>query len=130
MDTKTLTAGQEVAIISNFNSRFATVKKVTPSGQVVVGWTLGTEKREARFDKDGREIGTHTSRWNRDYLRADVDAVRAEIDAKKRAVHAARVLNEIKPPDARPTYGKDSMIEIVQKLEQQIALARAAVEAM
>lgn len=132
-----LKAGDEVAIIPGYSRELKytfhdyRVKKVTPSGQVVVSFKdYRGEAGEKRFDSDGYEMGSSASKYHRDRIEADVEMAREHMAYKQRQQNAAVALAACKEFEVRVTYTKESLQGIVAELEAKLATAKALVEAI
>ncbi len=130
MNTKELIIGQEVAITSG-GSRMETyfgyrVKRVTPTGQVTV--VRPSDGYERRFDASGFEMGTH-SRYGRDQITTHIEAERELQRSRTAAVAAANAINAI-GVHVQHRWGKESLQNTINELEQKLAAAKALVEAI
>jgi hypothetical protein len=128
-----LKVGQEVAARDGYSHKarfFGVVKKVTATGQSIVEFKMGEEIRQRRFNKYGKEIAVLTS--YPDYLVADAAAERVVMANEERRIIAAKAINAIYEGRSlvRHTWSKDDLRTTVQGLEEQIAAARVAVEAI
>jgi hypothetical protein len=134
MNTKQIKVGQEVAIRSGYGDgeyRFGLlVRKVTPTGQVVVG-AAGDEK-EFRFGPDGREMGKGFQSVYTATLEPDVAKARAETARKERLRAAREAVHAIKAdPGSNSRYwDKVALCRELEQLEKLVAMARKAVEAI
>jgi hypothetical protein len=114
--------GNEVAI----NSRtfgyyvFGKITKVSPSGQITVTTDAGTEKR---FAANGNGFG------HGGWLEFDVAAARRH-NAERDALVQVRALNEPSLLPVSRYATKQELLAHVQKYEEMVAKARAAVEAI
>ena len=128
MNTKSLTVGQEVAIL-DYNTWFFgyRVTKVTPSGQVIVKRD-GSDAYERRFDKRGYEMGG--SKFRPASLSADVDTIRNSEDKLKRANKAATAIMAVKVDRCLGTYSVEGMNEQLVQLQKLLDEAKAAVAAI
>ncbi len=127
---KQIAVGQAVAVQSGYgysNSFGWTVAKVTPKGQVVL--KRDSDGYEMRFDADGYEMSKHAGRYHRARLITDIDAAKESNRREQAQRDAAAAINAVRG-EARSTYGKESMLEIVAQLEAAVAAARAAVDAI
>ena len=131
--TTTLTVGQEVGIRSGGYRAVQfgyTVTKITKTGQVTVSIPTqdgGVHLR--RFDADGKEMGTGLSRWHRAELVTDLDAAREQERQHKARVDAARAIEAVRA-ECGTGYSKESMQQLITKLEAKLAAAKAAVDAI
>jgi hypothetical protein len=134
MNTKQVKVGQEVAIRSGYGDGEiafgAIVKRVTPSGQVVVQFP--SSDRERRFGADGYEMDKHGSSYHRARLLTDVAEARAETARKERLRAAREAVHAIKAdPGSNSRYwDKKDLCRELEQLEQLVAMARKAVEAI
>jgi hypothetical protein len=123
------TVGQEVAIQGSYsydNYRFGyVVAKVTPSGQVVVRRTA--DGHEQRFDKNGYEMDSLSSKYHRDQLVVDVDAARAHLSNVNAKRTAAAAINAVRG-DAGRYNDKESLLKQLATLAELLEVARLAVE--
>ncbi len=152
IDIKSLVVGQEVYMFSGVYMNTGKVVKVTPSGVDVQ-----TDRELVRFDKDGNETDVgrrdrlgfgpspeskfHTvlwqfapefAPWQLDDIPFAERTASLEQEARKweafNKVRAVRI--DDKAVDPYYTVGKEQMQELVRRLEQQLAAAKAAVQAM
>lgn len=126
--------GQEVAVIpwSNHGIRYQfgyTVKKVTPSGQIVVSWNINGEEREKRFDANGDEMGA-SSKWTRARLEPNAQKARDYMAEQTRRAKAVDAILAVRVSDCRSGYSKDGMQKLIVELEEKLAAAKSAVEAI
>lgn len=101
------------------------VSKVTPTGLVTIKRT--SDGYERKFDKDGREMGTYSSKYNRDVVRFDVEELKAYVAKVHRAQNAAEAIRSVCVKESRGTYGKESLLAQIAELEEKLSAARAAV---
>ena len=125
-----ITIGQEAAVchMGSWAHHYYfgyVVAKVTPTGQVTI--KRNCDGYERKFDKNGREMGTSMSKWNRDTVCFNVEELRQSEQAKKRAERAAEAIKNVCVIDSRGTYGKEALLEQIAELEEKLAAARAAV---
>lgn len=145
----TVTVGQEVALEDNGTGRYParytfnwTVTRVTPSGRFEV-WngqpapTTGYDYTRRYFNNQGYELQDGFNGKIKNYpLRActNVAELRARVAAKERIYAATALVNKIYATDNRihePAYQtKGSLLTHLSLLEEMLAAARAAVEAI
>lgn len=126
MNTKSLTVGQEVAVLDYSRWMFGyLVAKVTPSGQVVV--KRESDGYERRFDKRGYEMGKS---YHRAVISADVMGLRTSEGRATRANAAAQAITAVKVDKCLGTYGVMYMTEQLEQLQKLLDEAKAAVAAI
>lgn len=134
-DANQIQVGQEALVVSYRNwggvdRDFGwTVKRVTPSGQVVVGKEGQTDRR---FDARLREIGKSGSLWAvAPDLCLNVAEHRAVADKERLAAEAASAINAVRCEEpAKRTWPTESLRREVKRLRALLDAADAAVKAL
>lgn len=102
------------------------VTKVTPSGQVVVKHPEITA--ECRFNADHREVGV--DRYRAAELRLDVQELQEREARQKRSIDAVNLIHAVRTTVQGRKPCKTLLQEEIQELEEKLAAAKAAVEAI
>lgn len=126
--------GQEVAILSAFGDRdysFGwTVIRVTPKSKEVLveGKDFQGNRMEKRFDQFGYEMERGSSRY-RARLETDIQGAKEAMVRKQMEIEAFKLLKHVKlPENIKYTWGKSGMLQEIEKLEENLRIARAVVE--
>lgn len=122
--------GQEAAVAhcGSWNTHYTfgyVVSKVTPTGQVTIKRTA--DGYERKFDKNGYEMGTSSSKYRRDTVHFNVEELKIAEQTKKRAAQAAGAIMAVRVEESRGTYSKEALMAQIAELEEKLAAARAAV---
>lgn len=127
------TVGQEVAVKSGydgFGSLYSfnfgyTVKKVTPGGQVIIVKDGGNERR---FDNEGYEMGSFSSKYRRDTLVTDVEGARKLLAQRELCQTAAEKIRLVRVQESSANYGKEGLTCQIVTLQRLLDEAKAAVD--
>jgi|GEM_PF-4013183 len=122
--------GQPVAIRSSY-SGWGTVQynflykiyRITPSGQIAVRHTENSTIR--RFDKNGDEIGSLGSKYNRDTIHLNVEELQRNVEKEKNLQEAAKAIAAV-GVSMRDYSGWsfERLQEFVVELEMKLAVAK------
>ncbi len=132
IDIKSLVIGQEVYVLSGVYICKGRVVEITPSGIVHV---RTKDTPPLHFDKDGREINNidalEGGPWHLDDMPFAERTASLEQIAWQWQVFEKLLAVRIDGKAVDPfKLDKEQMQELVRRLEQQLAAAKAAVEAM
>jgi hypothetical protein len=126
--------GQEVVLgrSSSWNYQYSfgwKVSKVTPKGQIVVQKTFGASVEERRFNPEGKEM-SGTWGYNQHNLHVDVEEIKARKATEDRCKTARKAIQDVKIDSIGTMADKDTLEKYVKDLEEKLAIAKAAVEAI
>lgn len=109
------------------------VTRITPKGQiVVVRETLNGDGspsvREMRFNVNGDEIGS--TRYTTHRLHLNVDEIKDRLAKEDRTQAACKAIYDVKVEVSNRWLSKETLETYITELEEKLAEAKAAVEAI
>lgn len=118
-----VTIGQEVACFGSTGhyQGIYTVTAVTPKGTKIT--VQRNDGHERTFDQNGNETNTMSSKYRRDYIRTDVDAVRHEQEVSRTVRIAASALCSADAPlyPIHRYQTKEELQHSLAKLKERLA---------